>query len=173
MYSCTDFLRDFSEYRDGEMTAVAHAAAESHLRGCEACTRYIEVVERGVDQLRAIPELEPSEDFLARLQHHIYSVDLERLGPPNRSASGTSTGFVLAVVMLISLSASLPLLRSRPAVVVLPAVVAAAPSRPEAVPSLFREGPLLIDDRSLDVRRLWTSRIARMASWQLSSSSPN
>ncbi len=166
MLSCADFLREFSEYRDGEMAAAERARVDSHLAMCGSCSRYVEVIEGGVRQLRSLPAVEPREDFLARLQHQIYNIEAERMASVSRSASGVSVGFVLVLMTLITISVSLPLLRPRAQVVVLPPVAAVAPAGPHVVPPLFREGPLLIDERSFDMRRLWTSRVARTASWQ-------
>lgn len=166
MFSCADFLRDFSEYRDGRMSASERAVVESHLAGCDACARYAEVVEAGVEHLRALPALEPSHDFLPRLQHRIYHLDDERAGIASRSGSGASTGFVLAAAVLITTAAALPLLRSQPAILELPPVAATAPAAEESVPALFRDGPLLIDDRARSVYLRYT-RLGSPVSYQL------
>jgi anti-sigma factor RsiW len=166
MFSCADFLREFSEYRDGRMTPAERSAVEAHLGECDACARYAEVMEAGVEQLRALPPLEPSYDFLSRLQHRIYHLEDERAAIGSRSASGASAGFVVAAAAVIALAAALPLIRSQPAVLELPPVAASAPQAREAVPALFRDGPLLIDDRSLSVY-LRYSRLGSPVSYQL------
>ncbi len=146
MYSCDDFLRDFSDYRDGHMAGSERAVAESHLSGCDACSRYVEVVDAGVRQLRAFPDVEVSDDFLQRLQHRIYHIDEERAGLAHRSGSGASAGFVVMVVLLISAAAWFPLARPAPATVELPPVAVTEPKKRDVVPALFRDGPLLIDE---------------------------
>ncbi len=156
MFSCADFLRDFSEYRDGRMSPSEVAVVESHLAGCDACARYAEVVEAGVEQLRALPVVDPSHDFLPRLQHRIFHLDDERAGLASRSGSGASTGFVLAAAALITAAAALPLLRSQPALLELPPIAVTAPQVEEIVPALFRDGPLLIDDRARSVYLRYT-----------------
>jgi anti-sigma factor RsiW len=146
MFSCADFLGKFSDYRDGLMDPAERAVVESHLAECRACSRYLEVVDAGVEQLRALPEVEASDDFLPRLQHRIYHIDEEKAGWSQRSGSGASTAFVLMVVMLISAAAWLPLARQAPAVVELPPVAVTEPKQRDAVPALFRDGPLLVDE---------------------------
>ncbi|MDR0787641.1 MAG: zf-HC2 domain-containing protein [Gemmatimonadota bacterium] len=163
MYSCTDFLRGFSDYRDGEAEPGARMLADAHLAGCESCSRYVEVVDRGIRQLRALPPVEPSDDFLDRLQHQLYRVDEERAAARNRVGFNASGGLVVGVMTLVSISMLLSFANSRPTVVVLPPVMASAPEA--GIPLLFREGPFLRDDRSMAPRQLWTSRVVHNANW--------
>ena len=143
MFSCTEFLRDFSDYRDGMMSPAERAIVESHLAGCPSCARYARVVEQGVEKLKAAGGIQPSEDFLPRLQHRLYAIEDGYATPLYRTSSATSAGFVVAIAALISAAAWLPLARPRAAVVELPAVVAATPQGSDTVHSLFRAGPLL------------------------------
>ncbi len=143
MFSCTDFLRDFSDYRDGLLSPAQRAIVETHLAGCPSCARYARVVEQGVEQLKALPPIEPSEDFLPRLQNRLYAIEDGYALPSYRTSSAASAGFVVAIAALISAAAWLPLIRPRTAVVELPAVVAAAPQSTDTLHSLFRAGPLL------------------------------
>lgn len=143
MYSCTRFLREFSDYRDGLMSPAERAVVESHLAGCSSCSRYARVLDEGVEQLRAVPDIEPSEDFLPRLQQHIYAIQDGYARPPRRTPSAASVGFVVAVAVAISAAAWLPQAFQRTPVVELPAVAAHAPQDTDTVHSLFRAGPLL------------------------------
>jgi hypothetical protein len=170
MYSCADFLRDFSNYRDGYMDAADRAVAESHLADCDACSRYLKVIETGIKQLRALPEVEASEDFLPRLQHRIYHIDEERSRWVHRNGSGASTGFVLTVVMLISAAAWLPLVRQAPALVELPPIAVTEPKKRDVVPALFRAGPLLIDDNRSRLESPGRNRIVLLRYSRLDSS---
>lgn len=144
MVSCIDFLRDYTDYRDGMLSAAGSAAMDAHLAACASCERYDEVVARGVRELRAVPELTPSDDFLPRLQHRIYHVEEERTWWSRRDASGTSVSFVALIVLLFGLAAWLPLLRPQPPLVELPAVAALAPRKEVPVHALFRTGPILV-----------------------------
>jgi hypothetical protein len=116
--------------------------AEAHLAGCSVCARYLHIVEEGVAVLRALPAVEPSEDFLPRLQHRLYGIQNE-YGVSRRNSSGTSLVLAMALAVLIALGAWLPVLRPRLALVELPPTIALTPDQPPPVPSLFRTGPLL------------------------------
>jgi anti-sigma factor RsiW len=143
MYSCSRFLRDFSEYRDGLMDPAERALAEAHLAGCSSCAGYARVLQRGVVELQALPRIEPSEDFLPRLQHRLYALE-DRVGwGTSGNTSATSVGFIMMVVMLIGAAAWFPVVRPKAAVVEMPAALASAPEEEDALHTLFRAGPLL------------------------------
>lgn len=146
MYSCADFLRGFSDFRDGCMDPADRAEAEGHLAGCAGCARYLRVYDDGIRHLRALPEVEPSEDFLPKLQHRLYHIDEERMALARRDGSGASIGFVLVVMAMISVAAWLPLAKHQPPVVEMPAVAAVRPRPNPELHVLFRDGPLLTDD---------------------------
>lgn len=143
MFNCSDFLRDYSDYRDGVTDIATAAAMAAHLAGCPACARYDRVVSEGVSELRAASSIEPSEDFLARLQHRLYHVQEESAWWSRRDTSGTSLGLALVLVFLIGAAAWVPTIDSAPPVVHLPPVVASAPKASVDVHTLFRSGPLL------------------------------
>jgi len=145
MESCSEFLRDYSDFRDRLMEAGRVGAMEAHLAGCPSCARYDRVVSEGVEELLGAGEVEPSYDFLPRLQHRLYNVEEEAARWSRRDNSGTSVGFVALLGLLIAAAAWLPLMRSPVALMELPPVAAAAP-RPSAeasIHALFRAGPLL------------------------------
>jgi anti-sigma factor RsiW len=144
MVSCSQFLRDFSDYRDGVMDPSASSLVEEHLAACSGCASYARVVERGVAELQASPVVEPSEDFLSRLQYRLYALEDHRALAGNGSTSATSAGFVVLMVMLIGAAAWLPVLRPRAATVQLPPALAVAPDAERSVHALFRSGPLLL-----------------------------
>jgi hypothetical protein len=144
MVSCSDFLRDYSDYRDGLLNPVPGAAMRAHLTACASCGRYDRVLGDGVAQLNALPPIEPSDDFLPRLQHRLFHLEEEKAWWARPGSSGTSAGFVVLLVLLIGVAAWLPLLRPSVPLFELPAVAAAAPQRPDAVHALFRAGPLLV-----------------------------
>jgi anti-sigma factor RsiW len=145
MVSCSEFLREYSEYRDGMMDGDRCAEVETHLASCPSCAKYDTVVREGVGELLGLSEVEPSYDFMPRLQHRLYNVDEEASWSRRRDVSGTSVSFVVLLGLLIGLAAWLPLMRSQGAVIELPAVAAVAPPRTQAesIHSLFRAGPLL------------------------------
>ena len=144
MVSCGEFRKYFSEYRDGYLDPADAAAMREHVKVCEACARHQRAFELGIGELKALPSIEPSYDFVQRLQHRLYHLDEERSTWGRSNGSGASSGFVLGLVLLISAAAWVPLAKQRAAVVQLPPVVAATPKTDAAIPSLFQEGPLLL-----------------------------
>lgn len=143
MLDCSDFLEEYSGFRDGSLDDVRLAAMRAHLAHCRPCARYDRVVGSGVDVLRALPEIEPSDDFLPRLQHRIYHID-DAAALRERRASGASAVILGGIAFAIGATAWAPLVRSGSVPVVeLPPVVAHAPHKVEALEHLFRAGPLL------------------------------
>jgi hypothetical protein len=102
--ACSDFLARHSAWLDGELDAAARAAHERHLAACDACSRYARVLTRGTELLRGLPEVEPSEEFGARLQHRLFHVEDERL------LAGRRTGRRLATAALVCAVAASPFL---------------------------------------------------------------
>lgn len=142
MLDCSQFLEDYSSFRDGRMAPDRGAEFELHMEVCGPCARYHEVVARGVELVRDLEPVELSADFIPRLQHRIYHLD-EEMSASRRISSGTSVAFTLAIAVAIGMSAWTPAIRPTPRVVELPPVLASAPVRKEVVPSVFRAGPLL------------------------------
>ena len=75
--ACSVFLARHSAWLDDELTPLERAAHERHLAECGSCGRYARVLARGTEVLRGLPQIEPSEDFGARLQHRLFHVDDE------------------------------------------------------------------------------------------------
>ena len=142
MLDCSDFLKEYSGFRDGSLDGVRMAAMRAHVAHCRPCARYDRVVEGGVDVLRALPAIEPSDDFMPRLQHRIYHID-DAAALRERRASGASAVILGGIAFAIGATAWAPLVRSSPPVVELPPIVAHAPHKVEALEHLFRAGPLL------------------------------
>jgi hypothetical protein len=144
MLECSRFLEGYSAFRDGELEVRELEEFESHLQDCVSCSRYHEVIDRGVQLYRSTAEITPSEDFLPRLQHRLYHVDDELRGA-GRSGSGMPALLTLGISALIAAVAWLPALRSQPVVLELPPVMARAPLPPPVEPGLlFQQGPFLV-----------------------------
>ncbi|HEX2190572.1 MAG TPA: zf-HC2 domain-containing protein [Longimicrobiaceae bacterium] len=140
MVDCARFLDEYSDFRDGLLAPGEHRAFEAHLAACASCARYDRVVEQGAGIFRGLPELEPSEDFAARLQHRLFHVE-EEMRAPGRSASGAPTPAVLSIAAALALAAWIPALRPATGIFELPAVAARAPGA--ELPPLLMAGPLL------------------------------
>lgn len=119
------------------------ATVEAHLRSCPSCSRYARVVEQGVGEYRAAFAVEPSVDFIPRLQEQLLVVDLETRMYGRPESSVTSAGVVLALVLLIATAAWIPVLRSRTAAMQLPPIAAHAPGA-DVFYSLFRNPTLVV-----------------------------
>src|SRR5687768_4144957 len=116
MIDCSDLLREYSDYTDGLMEPSRELLVEAHLNSCPSCARYADVVERGIGQLRSLPSLDPSPDFLPRLQSRLYT--LEETDPwSSGNSSHASTGVVVLLVFLMAAAAWAPVLRYERSVV--------------------------------------------------------
>jgi hypothetical protein len=142
--NCSDFLQDYSSYRDGLGDDRRMGEFQAHLRACDSCARYDRVIGGGVELVRDLEPVEASSDFMDRLQHRIYHVD-EEMRVARRASSGASMMVTIAIAALIGATAWAPTIRSEVPVIDLPPVVASAPVRVEPLPSLFRQGPLLTE----------------------------
>lgn len=141
MVDCARFLEEYSDFRDCLLAPEQRREFEAHLAACSSCARYDRVVDRGASIFRELPEVEPSEDFAARLQHRIFHVE-DEMRAPGRSFSGISAPTAFSIAAVLAAAAWLPVLRSpADSAYRLPAVSAHAP-QPE-IPVLSVAGPLL------------------------------
>ncbi len=101
MIDCREFRRRYSAYRDDHDPVLA-AEMDDHLEVCPSCTAFDRAVREGVEALRGA-ELEPSGEFMARLESRIASGELvpEPL-PPRVSpwAATVAAAFFIAMVGL-------------------------------------------------------------------------
>ncbi|MEE8148659.1 MAG: hypothetical protein V3T24_13705 [Longimicrobiales bacterium] len=137
---CSDFLAGFTEFYDAPGGSPERTAAIAHMAECDACARYNEVVERGIELLCNIPNLEVGESFRPRLEHRLFHlVDDGAIG---RSDSGSATTFATAVGMAMLLAAvawAPSLKKSVPEVELAPIIVSEPPTR--AVPTMISTPP--------------------------------
>jgi hypothetical protein len=110
MTSCERFLAGYSAFRDDALPWEERVEMEVHLDECASCARYDRVVSRGAEVFRELPRLEVSEDFGARLQHRIYTEDLEAVRARNASRSATALA-TMGVAAAVAAAASVPLVR--------------------------------------------------------------
>lgn len=142
---CDEFLRGYSDFRDGRSAPPERRRFRGHVESCESCRRYDRVVRRGVHVLRTLPSpCSSSEEFLPRLKHRIYHIDdgIPLSGP---AAGATSALTALAAVGLLAL-AWLPFALQPPDEVELAPVAVQPPAASGASPasaSLFGSGPFL------------------------------
>ncbi len=122
---CSEFLDRYTDFHDGALAPEESGAFCGHMTRCAACRRYDEVVTRGVELLRALPETGPGEDFRARLRHSIYTMQEERR---RRLGSSARTMPLLGALAFFGALFVALTLREEEPVVDLPPIVAEAPS---------------------------------------------
>jgi anti-sigma factor RsiW len=110
MTSCERFLAGYSAFRDDVLPWEERVEMEVHLDECPSCARYDRVVSRGAEVYRELPQLEVSEDFAARLQHRIYTEDLEAVRARNASRSATAVA-TMGMAAALAAAVSVPLVR--------------------------------------------------------------
>jgi hypothetical protein len=148
---CERFLEEYSDFRDGLLSAEQQEEFERHLETCMQCSRYHRVVQRGLELLTSLPPAHSSGDFMPRLRHRLYNVDDGILTVSRNRLGGSAALVGVAAVGLLALF-WLPFAATVPVELELPPVAAKTP-RGDAgqVPSLFRHGPFvstLLNDQS-------------------------
>lgn len=139
---CQEFIQGYSEYADDRLRPEERARFEAHRRTCGACDRYHAVLRRGLAEVRSLPTVRPSPDFLPRLQHRLYHVDDAGRLSGSRHL-GSAALVAVAAVGFLAL-AWLPFATRMSVEIELPAVAVEAPVRSlEVAPerSLFSSGP--------------------------------
>lgn len=99
---CSEFLEQYSAYRDGLLTdAVQREGLSHHLRSCPRCMRYDALVARGVMALQAC-DLEPSRAFRRRLQGRLTAQAVAVREPTAPAPAAVLVGlFVVGAVALL------------------------------------------------------------------------
>lgn len=137
MISCCELLEEYSDFRDGLLEPHRSTQFESHLEECPSCASYDRVVSRGVSELRRLPEVESSCDFLARLQHRIYHLEDDVAVGSYGQGSRTAPGLVALLVGVIGAAAWIPAIRPEPPLVELPPIAAVTPAPAETATPVF------------------------------------
>lgn len=140
---CNRFLQEYSDYRDGALSADHEAEFREHVAMCPCCDRYDRVLRAGSELLAHLPSEHPADDFMPRLQHRLYNVDegLTEM-PANRFAGGAALVGVAAVGLLALFW--LPFAATVPFEMQLDPVAAfVLPATEVDVPTLFRQGPFV------------------------------
>lgn len=71
---CRNFRDQYSAFIDGALSDAESVAMQVHLAECETCARRDIAMRRGLLVLRNLPAIEPSADFLDRLNHRLSQV---------------------------------------------------------------------------------------------------
>jgi anti-sigma factor RsiW len=124
---CPQYLAQFSDYFDGRAEVEVSEEMEAHRFACQRCRRYSEVLEAGGKLLRDLPSPEIPPDFQPRLDHRIFHVEDGASIAREAMGTGATTVSVLAVALLVALSAWAPAVTSPERTIELPPVVVAGP----------------------------------------------
>jgi len=125
---CQQFLVGFSDFTDGRAEAGVSREMEAHRSACDGCRRYSNAVGTGRDLLRALPPLDLPSDFRPRLDHRILHLEDGASIARQSLGSGATMVSVLAVAILVALSAWAPRVDHAAPTVDLPVVVVDPPA---------------------------------------------
>jgi predicted anti-sigma-YlaC factor YlaD len=99
--TCTEFLKHYTEFRDGLLTAPGEARRFGrHLAECSNCRNYEGTLRRGVQALQTVEVLVPSADFRARLESRLRSEGLVP-GPKPSARTGVAAALFIAVAIAL------------------------------------------------------------------------
>ena len=143
---CSDFLAGFSDFYDAPDGSPERATAVAHMAECDACARYNDVVEQGLELLRSIPSTELGASFRPRLEHRLFHLADQEAFDRGGSASGTPVATAVGMAMLLAAVAWAPSLqRPVPEVELPPIVVSTPPARKGLIsvpaPMFFQTNP--------------------------------
>jgi hypothetical protein len=94
--TCQEYLALHSELIDGGLPEADAARCRVHAADCATCARYDRVVRRGLRLVRDIPDVLPSYDFHARLQHRIFHLQDDAMRPDRLTAPGAAIAVMIA-----------------------------------------------------------------------------
>jgi anti-sigma factor RsiW len=94
--NCRSFRHHYSDFLDGLLDESAAALARRHLVECPACGRFDAAFRAGVGALRALPAVEPSHGFGARLGRRLRR---EATTPALRQWSGAAGALLVVAVV--------------------------------------------------------------------------
>lgn len=128
---CRDFRRSYTDYRDGFDPALA-AEMDDHLESCAECAAFDRAIRQGIHSLQT-GQLEPSSDFMSRLERRIASQEPVPEAHPPRVSRWAATAAAVLLFALITLTLREltvlppPAAAESPMVVTQPRIVAGIP----------------------------------------------
>lgn len=135
---CREFREKHVGFVDDVLPAVDMEVMHRHLQSCPRCARHDVAVRRGLLLVRNIPRIEPSADFMARLNERITTLKSHRdeIDPsgPYRLTSGAFAALAAGLTLFAYVALEAMNLFSAPQALRLAPVVATAPAVP--APSL-------------------------------------
>jgi len=142
---CREFHNRHVAYVDDTLPMVEMEAMHRHLRVCARCARHDTAVRRSLLIVRNLPEIQPSADFMARLNARLRDVRHE--GPVIDRAASPSFGAFATLAASIALMTYLayavggrvdepPTIRMAPVVASIPEPMPSPVSEPAFVASM-------------------------------------
>ena len=101
---CSDFLRLYSDYRDGEITDPRlESDIGHHLTECGRCMDYDATIARGVMLLRATSDVPPSPGFTHRLERRLSQSNpkAEHIGSTRSVHAGIMVALMMAAAIAV------------------------------------------------------------------------
>ncbi len=129
--NCRQFHRQYAAYRDGHDPALA-AEMDDHLDMCPRCAAFDRAVREGVDALMG-DQLQPSAEFLTRLEARLQSTEAVPEPMPPRVSPWAATAAAVLFATLVTLTVReisvlpTPVAAESPMVVAQPRLVAGIP----------------------------------------------
>jgi anti-sigma factor RsiW len=106
---CREFRNRHLEFVDQTLTDAEFVAMQAHLAECPCCARHDTALRRGLLIFRNLPPVEPSPDFVSRLNARLHQVNRAHArvamyrGPGLGSFLAAAAGVVAAGFMALSL----------------------------------------------------------------------
>lgn len=137
---CREFRNKHVGFVDDTLPAIEMDWMREHVGACARCSRHDTAIRRSLLVVRNLPRIEPSPDFMARLNARLHECEMDRHGP--RQAGLPSLGRFAAVAAVVVVATYLALQASSGSAALreirMPPVVAIAsepPSSPMADPA--------------------------------------
>jgi hypothetical protein len=132
---CRVFRQRHVGFVDDTLPAIEMRELQQHLRVCPRCARHDIAVRRGLLLVRNLPSIEPSPDFMARLNARLRELDVSRdasLTMSRPTALGLSSFAALAAGLALLGYIALEAMHrfARPVELRMPPVLATAPETP-------------------------------------------
>jgi hypothetical protein len=131
---CREFREMHVGFVDDTLPAVDMEVMHRHLQACARCTRHDIAVRRGLFLVRNIPRIEPSADFMARLNERIATIkaisDEGEATRPYRLTTGAFAALAAGLTLFAYVALETMNRFAQPQALRLPPVIATAPAKP-------------------------------------------
>lgn len=104
---CREFHAKHIAFVDDTLPIVEMDQMRRHLRACTKCSRHDTAMRRGLLVVRNLPSIEPSPDFMARLNARLQQIDAS--GPPRSELRSPPLGSFTGIAACLALAAYLAL----------------------------------------------------------------